>query len=75
MPGGQAQKNDPGVFVQIATGWHPPFWTWHSSKSINLSKMEHCQENNPPNGATRNTQLSPLMEEQQTVVQQMLVIN
>ena len=48
MPGGQAQKKDPGVFVQLATGWHPPFWTWHSSKSINLSKMEQCQGNNSP---------------------------
>lgn len=38
--------------MQLATGWHPPFWTWHSSKSIIYPKWDSVRET-APNGAKR----------------------
>lgn len=60
MPSGQTQENDPGVLVQLAAGWHPSFWPWHSSKSIIYPKWDSVSET-APNGAKKKLKESPLI--------------
>lgn len=38
--------------MQLASGWHPPFWIWHSSKSISYPKWDSVRER-APKGAKR----------------------